>query len=222
MLAAGASVCLAGFGPLAGCSARGTWTEADELREKLLRSETELASARAERDEARAKLAEIERVRLSGSGDLAADAVAALPRCAGIEIDSRSGLSRDHRSIEVWVRPFDGQRRFLQVVGTMRLRADYLPAPSENSAAAPSEPRRLASAEFGPAQVRDAYRSSFMGTHYAYVIPLEAPADAGPGAIALSAEWLDALSGQVHKASSLVSMPAQRPGPASNSAPNSR
>lgn len=198
---------------LIGCSARGTWTEADQLRQDLDTARTELARAVAQRDEARAKLAEADRVRLAGSGDLATDAVLALPRCAGIELDRLSGPAdaqplddRLYDSVDVFVRPFDGERRFVQIVGALNLRADWLPEPGASGG---DEPRTLATKTFGPAELRDAYRSSFMGTHYSFRLALPPGVAPRTGSIAFSAEFLDALSGMPHRASLVKPVPAR-------------
>lgn len=193
---------------LTSCRVGGASSEADALREKVVGLEKDLSKARAERDEARAVLAEAERVRLAGSGDLPAEVLAAVPRCATVTLDRGSGLSRDGAWIDVTVKPADARGRFVQIVGTLSVRADYIPPPEADSAgraqgAAPAEPRPLGAVTLSPGDLRDAYRSSLMGTHYVARIPVPPGALEGPGAergsIALSLEFLDALSGQAHR-----------------------
>lgn len=208
---------------LAGCRAKGAWTEADDLRAKVLELETALSRTSAERDEARATLAEIERARVAGSGNLSADVLAALPRCAGITIDRLSGLGvgpdggrasgADKRSdgasadasntplvVNVYIRPYDGVERFVQVVGRLRVRVDGLPPAS---AVGDAPPVALGSVDLGPAELREAYRSSPLGTHYTIVVPLST-APAARASLAISAEFSDALSGRVHATSLVV------------------
>jgi hypothetical protein len=200
---------------LQGCTAKGTYTEADELREKIIALEKDLSKASAERDEARAKLAEAERVRLAGSADLPADVLAALPRCAGIALDGLTGLSRDAKAVDVYIKPFDGRQRFVQIVGTLTVRADLIPpATAENGAqrapgakpgnSPPSAPPlSLGTVTLTPTDLREAYRSSPLGTHYTVRVPVSAAVP--PGAtLAVTAEFLDALSGQAHRASSVA------------------
>lgn len=184
---------------LAGCRSSVKGSEADALRAELETARRAIASLTAQRDEALAKIAEADRVRLS-TGDLAADAAAALPRVASISIDRLSGLTdsnpddtRPFDAIEVYLRPLDGRGRFVQIVGTITLRADLVPADS----AAPSA---IASITLAPAEVRDAYRSTFLSTHYTLRLPLPPEQEFPPGAgLAFTAEFLDALTGQVHR-----------------------
>lgn len=192
---------------MSACRAKGTWSEADELRQRLEEARRELASVRAERDEALATLAEAERVRLATGGELSAEVAAALPRCAGVEIDRLSGPTPAFDAVEVYVRPFDGRRRFVQVVGRLRVRADAVPSAGSESA---MPPRMLGQAELGPGELREAYRSSVMGTHYAVRVPVEAGAWPTEGSVAVSVELLDALSGRVHRAESLIGVGVRR------------
>lgn len=192
---------------MSACRAKGTWSEADELRQRLEEARRELASVRAERDEALATLAEAERVRLATGGELSAEVAAALPRCAGVEIDRLSGPTPAFDAVEVYVRPFDGRRRFVQVVGRLRVRADAVPSAWSESA---MPPRMLGQAELGPGELREAYRSSVMGTHYAVRVPVEAGAWPTEGSVAVSVELLDALSGRVHRAESLIGVGVRR------------
>ncbi|MDX2114583.1 MAG: hypothetical protein SFZ24_03035 [Planctomycetota bacterium] len=189
----------------AGCSTKGAWTEADDLREKLVSAEKQIATLTAERNEALAKLAETERVRLATGGELSSDVAAALPRCAGVEIDRFTGIAPpgdQGAAIEVYLRPFDGRQRFVQIVGVLRVRADLVPAAGQAGS-----PATVASAELQPADLREAYRSSPMGTHYAVRMP--APANALPpgGLITVSAEFLDAISGQTFTDAKVIGIP---------------
>lgn len=188
---------------LMGCRAKGEWSEADELRAKVLDLEKQLATASAQRDEANAKLGEIERARLSTGGELASDVVAALPRCAGIEIDRWSGFDFSEgatgEAIHVYVKPFDGRERFIQIVGLLRVRADHVPG----GAAASAQPSALGSASLDPPGLREAFRSSPLGTHYFVRIPL-ATAHPKDGSLILSAEFTDSLTGRIHQASRVI------------------
>lgn len=196
---------------LAGCRAKGTFTEADELRRQLDEARSQIAVISAERDEARSKLAEMDRVRLA-TGDLAADAFAALPRCAGIEIDFLSGLRSEFAAdggfdiADISIVPFDGRRRFVQVVGTIRASVDLLPEPG-----AAADPARRGSVTLGPADLREAYRAGLTGTHYTLRVPLSPPLSPGPGSAVVTVEFLDALSGSVHRASRSLALTTGRP-----------
>lgn len=174
--------------------------ENDDLRRRVLELTTENTALRSERDELALKLQEADRVRLSGSGDLAADAAAALPRCIEIEIGALSGPVRPRGStlydaVDVYVRPLDGRQRFVQAVGRLIVRADLLPAPGDSAA-----PTELARADLGPSELREAYRSGITGTHYSIRMPISPPRELARGSVALSVEFHDALTGAVHSA----------------------
>lgn len=187
----------------AGCRAKGQWTAEDELRARVQELESQLATVTAERDESRVKLAELERVRLSGSTDVPADVLAAMPRCAGIEIDRLTGPSSRSASepaVDVYLRPYDGRQRFVQVAGRVTIRVDRVPV----TTAPGLQPAALGQANLDPAALREAYRASPMGTHYSVRVPV-APGGLAPGAqLAITVEFFDALTGQVHTASRLI------------------
>lgn len=194
---------------LAGCRAKGAWSESDDLRVQLAEAEGRVAALTLERDEARAKLLEAERVRMS-TGDLSAEAAAALPRVAAIEIDRLSGLTdsdpadtRPFDAIEVYLKPTDGRERFVQIVGSVSVRADLIPRAGSASG---EPPVTISSATLDPAHLREAYRSTFLSTHYTLRMLLDdaTTPNMGSGNIALSVEFLDALTGRVHRAERMV------------------
>lgn len=197
---------------LAGCRAKGKWSETDALREQLAAAQKQITTLTAERNEAQAKLAEAERVRLA-TGDLSADAAAALPRVAAIMIDRLSGLTdsdpndgRPYDAVEVYLKPSDGRERFVQIVGSVNVRADLVPPAGSNDS-----PITISSATYDPEQLREAYRSTILSTHYTLRMGI-APASAFPldgASIALSVEFLDALTGRVHRAERIL--PVARP-----------
>jgi hypothetical protein len=194
---------------LVGCRAKGKWSEIDQLREELAASREQIETLSAERDEARAKLVEAERVRLS-TGDLSSEAAAALPRVVAIKIDRLSGLTDSHPddgrpydAIEVYLKPSDGRERFVQIVGSVSVRADLVPPVGSKQA-----PATISSATYDAGQLREAYRSTILSTHYTLRMPIETmPAlDIADSNIALSVEFLDALTGQVHRAERVLSV----------------
>lgn len=179
--------------------------ENDELRRQVVEMTEEIDGLRLERDEAVAKLAEVERMR-SWDGEELSEAVRlALPRCAGIEFGLLSGAGDADNLpgfdvLDIYIVPRDGRGRFVQIVGTLEVRADLLPGISE-------EARFLGSARLGPDELREAYRSGLMGTHYTVRMPLDPVIDEKAGSIALSAELTDALTGRVHAARKVVPVP---------------
>ena len=173
--------------------------ENDDLRrerETLLARVAELEARLAESD---AKLGELTTTLGQLGGEPAADVVASMPRCAGIELDRLSGpVDRDDaagpEAIGVYVRTFDGRRRFVQVAGRLVLEATLLPPPERPDAEFGA--RVLGRVELGPVDLRDAYRSSPMGTHYAAAIPLRPGNRPLEGTIVLRATLYDAITGR--------------------------
>lgn len=129
---------------------------ADELR-------TQLAAAQAQLAQRDAAIAELNK-KLEQATSLGAEQAQALPVVASLVIDARSGLSRTGDALEVIIQTKDGRERFMQVAGTLRV---ALHQEGAQPADAP-----LASAQLTPLQLRDAYRSGFMGTHYLVTIPM--------------------------------------------------
>ncbi len=197
---------------ISGCRATAKPSEGDRLRRQVLEQERALSRLAAERDELAAKLAEIERVRLTG-GEVSAEVLAAMPRCAAISIGALSGLvdadnSPGFDAVDVTVVPTDGRQRFVQVAGRLTARADLTPPPSSGGDAGGVA---LATASLTPADLREAYRSSFMGTHYAVRMPISQPNRPLEGTLVISIEFLDGLTGRVHEAQ--VASPIPPPSP---------
>lgn len=90
--------------------------------------------------------------------------VASLPALAGIAIDSLSGPSRDKAEFNVSISTMDGSRRFVPFSGALKV--EILAADAQDQAAP------LAERSLEGQAVADAYRSSFMGTHYRVDVPL--------------------------------------------------
>ncbi|MGD9692924.1 MAG: hypothetical protein AB7G17_04995 [Phycisphaerales bacterium] len=189
-----------------GCSSKKSFeNENDDLRRRVTALESELEGARARAVEAEAKLLEFARSRESTEQGRALEA---LPRTAGISIGRYSGFVRPDlgdqpNAIDVYVKPFDGRQRFVQVAGSLRVEALLLPE-QLGAESADSAGRRLAVLELTPEQVREAYRSSPLGTHY--YIRLELPDDARnlKGTLVLRAELREPIAGQVHRTETIV------------------
>ena len=149
-------------GSLGGCRIAAP-TAADDVRRENAALKDRVAQLEARTSELEAKLA------ANASTSDAAEIAAATPAVAGIEIDKLSGLVRfdaiepkpsEPRQIEpkqrvaVYVRPFDGRRRFTQAVGTLMAEVR-----SVNGAV-------IASRSLSVTELREAYRSQFSGTYY--------------------------------------------------------
>lgn len=152
----------------------GGYSKPERENEVLRRSVKELqernALLAAERDEARAKLAEVARAAPSAPSPEVLDAT---PVVVALDIDNFSTLTPTDPNLAptgviAYVRPLDGRRRFTQAVGTLTVQLWTDPL-------APSPPRLIAESTLAPQPLRDAYRSSLLGTHYAVEFPLREP-----------------------------------------------
>lgn len=202
----GAWVALGGIlASLAGCrigGERSLASENDALRQERATLRGELERLASERNELLAKLSEVQRTR---EHPLDEEALLALPRCVGVEIDWLSGLVPQDTSLPAtgcvaYVRPVDARGRLVQVAGEMRAEAIVL------GAAPGDEPRARASATLRPLELRDAYRSGLAGSHYeislGFVAPLDASAAESP--VLVRVELADAITGRVHHAERVI------------------
>lgn len=192
---------------LCGCSARpkNFDNENDALRRELMEARRALASAEAERSELRAKLSEAVRARDAATGP-SADIVAAMPRCAGIRLGRFTGPARAESpgapaAVDVLVETFDARDRFVQVAGTLSVDITRIPAGGT------PKPELVGSAMLSPPDLREAYRSSFMGTHYAVRVPLRADIDPGKGTLVVRAVLNDGVTGQTYMVTRAVQAP---------------
>lgn len=176
--------------------------ENDELRRRVAALETERDAASARASEAEAKLREFVTARESVDEQ---EALEALPRVAGVSIGRLSGFA-DYdaqgraRSFDVYVRPHDGRMRFVQFAGRMNVEATLFDERIETGGAA----RRLGGATLGPADVRESYRASPLGVHYAVRLEFDEPVAADAGVVVVRVELIDPIGGQTHRAERLV------------------
>jgi hypothetical protein len=139
--------------------------EADALRE-------ELTTRTSERNAARARVAELEseiaQLTQRQSQVVNPEAAAATPALAAVAISSLSTarMTDDGQAtLAVVLTPTDGLGRFLQVTGTLEISCAML---VPGAAPQPLPPRSI-----GPKELRESYRSGFMGTHYTIELPCE-------------------------------------------------
>lgn len=185
---------------LAGCKVGGKDfdNENDRLRRELSESQTQIKRLTAERAELSAKLSEALRSRDAATGP-SADVVAAMPRCAGITLGNRSGFvdadgAPGPESVELILEPFDSRHRFVQIAGSVMCDVTELPSASG------APPRLLGSISLSPEQLREAYRSSFMGTHYTVSVPLSDGLSVRPAASIARVLFHDGITGVSHEA----------------------
>ena len=195
-----AALVVAGCGSATIGGKKGFSTANDDLRRRVAELEDEKRLVAAQRDELAAKLAEESRVR---QGLVGADVLAAIPRCAGVDLDSLSGFdpldpAEPLKGFVAYVEPYDGQRRFVQIVGTLRAQVVELSMKADSS-----EPHTLASVTLTPSQLREAYRAGLGGTHYEVHLPLAqaASTELRGKPLLLRLQFEDALTGEIREAS---------------------
>ncbi|MEO1534450.1 MAG: hypothetical protein AAFS11_02675 [Planctomycetota bacterium] len=144
---------------------------------------TELEAANAE---LRAKLAE---ANARAESPLPDDVIDALPRVAGIELTRFCSIGDGE--VKWAIKPTDGRGRFVQVVGTLELRA----------VAVGAEPSVLAEVVLSPTEVRDAFASGLTGAGYRVSTSFDGD-ETVP--ITLTATLHDHVTGATHEASRVV------------------
>jgi len=186
-----------------GCKARALAPNvADGLR-------AEVVERTRERDEARAKVAELEtkltELTLARDAKIDPESAEALPALAGVALSSLSTarlVEPNKATLALVIEPRDGLGRFLQITGTLRATAAIL-IPGR-------EPLAAGKATLGPKALREAYRSTAFGTHYTIEIPLNWEGSEPARAVSIAAEFTDALTGKpypVQGTVAIVSLP---------------
>ncbi len=173
-----AMLAFAAAAAIAGC--RGTVlkpTPADALREQVQSLEIEVDRLSMQNRELEAVLAEATAEAPNRTIDPEAAAAQAHLVRLGIGSASRITLAAPEPNVAaipgtltVHLEPSDGRGRFLQVTGRVSIQASM---PVEGS-----DPIGIGEQSYSPGEVRDAWRSGFMGTHYTFEMPIEAPASA--------------------------------------------
>ena len=177
----------------AGCSSgpKNFENENDALRRRVVELEKEVGDLKAANAELTVKVHEA--TRATGDGRLSDEVFDALPRCATLEIGGLSGLADTDGSpgldvADVYIRPLDGRGRFTQVSGWLTVRVSLLPAEGQT-------PLLLGEVRLSPAELREAYRSSFTGTHYSVRLHLTEPNRPLAGVVTLAATFEDGVTG---------------------------
>jgi hypothetical protein len=174
---------------VAGCgSFKKASAENDRIRARLLELEDEnreLAGRAAELD------AQLQRVTrdLPGSQEVRD----ATPHVAAISIDSISHASDtdgDGRvdTLLVYFSPSDARGRFVQMVGDLSIHAATLPPDGDAIT--------LGRISIGPGELRDAYRSTFLGTHYTIEVPIDVTDPGTQTDCTLKVEFVDGYDGR--------------------------
>lgn len=184
----------------AGCSSgpKNFENENDRLRRRTVELEAQVRDLAATNAELTVKVHELAS-RRPGDERLAPEVIEALPRCVVLEIGGLSGLADTDGipgldAADFYIRALDGRRRFTQVSGWMTVRVSLLPN-AERGGASDGTPLLLGSARLTPTELREAYSSSFTGTHYSIRVPLKAPNRPLAGVVTLAATLEDGVTG---------------------------
>jgi hypothetical protein len=186
-------------GTNAGCQ-RDFSNQNDILREQVMDLEEKVDALERRNRELEAELARI----ADEPGSLPAEIRANIPNLVEISIDRLShalDTDNDGRAdlLRVYVEAADGRGRFIQLVGSVSVHAAVLPAEDESIT--------IGQRTFPADAVRDAYRSSFMGTHYTFELPIDLPeAIADAASASLQIGHVDGRTGRTHEAQRAIQL----------------
>jgi hypothetical protein len=182
---------LAAATALAGCGGRALAPSAgDALR-------SELAVRTKERDEARARAAELDAKMLALTAERNAridpEVAEALPALATVSLSSLSTArltAPTKAELAIVLVPSDGLGRFIQMTGTVR---------ASVAALVPGRPPVPAGAvTLAPKALRGCYRSGFMGTHYTVEMPVEWDGAESARGLSVAGEFVDGVTGKTY------------------------
>lgn len=176
--------------------------ENDRLREQVSGLERDVARLEDQNRQLAARLEEA----LAAPSPIAPEVAAAVPRAARISIGKLSHTSDESGdgtpdTLTVYVDAEDDRGRFVQIAGDLSVHAAVLPAGADAIT--------IGRVTLGPAQVREAYRSTLLGTHYTLTVPIDVGAiTPAPGDCSVRVVFHDGVTGLEHRAEkSIVIMP---------------
>jgi hypothetical protein len=173
---------------LVGCGRKAS-RENDRLRARVLDLEEQVERLSDRNKELEADLERAAAVPESLPEEVRANT----PHVVRIEIDRLSHVDDedgDGRAdvLLIYVKPSDGWGRFVQLVGRLSAHAAALPPDADAVS--------LGRVNLEPSEVREAYRSSFMGTHYSIKLPLTLPDGVSAGSCTVRVVYEDGRSGR--------------------------
>jgi len=184
--------CLVAVATVTGCRAGGEDLVVvnNQLREQNMNLRDRVTAL--ERRNAELELAT--KKKASQPGELPAEIQANLPRITAISLNRLSGIadSAGGPVVRAYVKPTDGRGRFTQMTGTLTL--------SFVRVTAGEDAETVLERAFSPAEVREAYRSSFMGTHYTFELPIAQPIGLSDASWLIVATFDDAVTGETLRA----------------------
>jgi hypothetical protein len=177
-----------------GCGPRDFANENDRLRAKVLELEDRIDTLERRNAELNAEL----RVASAAPGSLPEEVRSSIPHIADIAIGRLSHADDDDgdgmpERVVLYISAEDGRGRFVQMVGELSLNVSILPPDSDAVT--------IGRIQLAPDELRDAYRSSFAGTHYTVEVPITIPeVVAGARTCDVRVIFDDALTGETHEA----------------------
>lgn len=183
-----------------GCAKKNYLNENDALRARVLDLQNQIADLERRSAELEVQVRQATAATTSATGEVSEEVRLAMPHPVALNIDRLSHVraAKDQGKPDqllVYLDAVDGRGRFVQLTGTVQITAFRLPMESE--------PTAIGHLTATPLQVRDAYRSTLVGTHYTFEVPLtvELPPStngSAPGdTVFVKAQFTDGVTGEV-------------------------
>ena len=175
---------------LAGCGAGARASaELDTLRRRVMELEKQTAELEGRNTELSQALDDSQ-----ATVEASPEVIEATPRLARLEIgrlthaDDSDGNGHPD-VIAVYVAPSDGLGRFIQLVGTLSVTAAVVPSQGDS--------KTIGRVSLDPGELRGAYRSTILGTHYAMTVPIDLAGLDLPDCT-VRVEFVDGYTGRMH------------------------
>jgi outer membrane murein-binding lipoprotein Lpp len=173
----------------AGCADKKASRENDALRARVMELEAQVERLTDHTGELKAALDRAEAVPETLPDQVRDN----IPHVVRVEVERLShALDEDGdgraEGVLVYVKPSDGLGRFVQLVGRLSVHAAVLPPDADAIS--------VGRVTLDPTEVREAYRTSFMGTHYRLTVPVTLPAGLPQGPCTIRVVYEDGRSGR--------------------------
>ena len=186
---------------LTGCSARAGGQDLEVVNNRLREQNLDLREQVAALEQQNAELRIALEQKAQANESTAANLDENIPRVTSITLGGLSGFATnsDGLMVRAYLKPEDGRGRFTQLAGRVTLKLVRVPEGDDAET--------VAERSFEPADVREAYRSSFTGTHYTFELPVTLPAERAGESWLLIATYEDIVTGTKLKAEEPIEPP---------------
>ena len=180
----------------------------DQLRRQNLQLQQQVQALQDKLRLAEEDAQSLRQQRLAQTQPMSADVQALVPTPVGLRLDRYSGVvdaDRDGRPdlLRLYVKPRDARGRFVTLVGTLTVQAVDI---------APHQPPRLiVERTFSPQELDQAYRSTWMGTHYTLEVPLPPDQPPAAGELTVKLTFTDAVGGATVNAQQAIPLAVASP-----------